>query len=251
MPTTKPVFRGLSTAIPGVNRDRSGEIGSLTGEFFDWLVSKLREEKTSILKNPDGRGFLWVTDAGENPGAREVPIEVAALKLTKFAKRHTGRSFSKFFQIFTRQVPIIAAGFAESQNVVVTKEILHRPLENFLSRHLKKTPGAVITIDEILASMPEYFQERFMGFGGVVGGDKRLCNGRRVILELFGLKTQRRGTKNSIHYYTNLGLAAAVRHETAADSSPASGQPLTFPQNPQPQKPNEQTIPAFFVRSSR
>ena len=251
MPTTKPVFRGLSTAIPGVNRDRSGEISSLTGEFFDWLVVKLREEKTSILKNPDGRGFLWVTDAGENPGAREVPIEVAALKLTKFAKRHTGRSFSKFFQLFTRQVTIIAAGFAESQNVVVTKDILHRPLENFLSRHLKKIPGSVITIDEILSSMPEYFQERFLGFGGAVGGDKRLCNGRRVILELFGLKTQRRGNKNSIHYYTNLGLAASVRHETEAASSPASGQPLQFSQNPQQQKPNEQPIPPFFVRSSR
>ena len=236
MPTQPPEFRGLSTAVPGLTRDRAGRVSGVTGEFFDWLTSRLHAEKMAIVRAEVG--FLWVTP----PYSKPVAAETAALKLVRFAKKQTGISFSMFFTSFLRQVRVIAAGFSDYKPSDRTK-YTGRPLEAFLSTHLAAIQGSKITIEEIVSSLPEYFRERFEGFGGEhkKGFDTRVCNGRRAIKEIFGLTPERRGSpRHRVFFYTNLGLAAAVRHEAAADSSPASGQSHSIS--------NEKPIP-FFIRS--
>lgn len=204
MQQNPPLFqnRGLTSSLPGV-KTSSGQIISLTGQFFAWLQPELSARGVNVAKVRRGL-YTWSSPAGN---AVDMSREAIALLIIKEVTRFFGVDLTGFFPLFVRNVDVMAA-MREITAKMDGTEALREKLKAMLSVKI----GASAEHSAIRESLPVEMRGVF---------DQ---SGSTEIWKLFSIQQTRRGKTRARVYY-NLSLTAP-ECMAGADSSPAGGQAL-------------------------
>ena len=204
MQQNPPLFqnRGLTSSLPGV-KTSSGQIISLTAQFFAWLQPELAARGVNVARQKRGL-YTWSSPAGN---AVDMSREAIALLLIKEVVRAFGVDLTGFFPLFVRNIDVMSA-MREINSRLDESAVMRSHLKSILSVKI----SAFTDHADIRAAMPIEMRGVF---------DQ---SGAAEIWKLFSVKQIRRG-KNRARCYYNLSLTAP-ECMAGADSSPAGGRAL-------------------------